>query len=128
VRYIEIHDGGVDDPELVKKYDALLTPVLLNAALCAIKVGGGSSAREAISLTTRALGLRLANADKAKALYRRALAQAIVNEDGLAEEDLLEAATLVPDDAAVKAELAKVRERVKSKRELEKKKFKKMFS
>jgi peptidyl-prolyl isomerase D len=63
----------------------------------------------------------------AKALYRRAVAQGMLKEDADAERDLLEATALVPEDQTISAELAKVRQRKKEKREKEKKAFKKMF-
>jgi peptidyl-prolyl isomerase D len=55
------------------------------------------------------------------------LAQVIQKEESEAERDLLEASQLVPNDQAIKAELAKVQQRVKAKRDKEKKAFKKMF-
>ena len=64
----------------------------------------------------------------AKALYRRALAHAILKEDDEAEADLVAASQLVPDDQAITGELSKVRQRKKEKREKEKKAFKKMFA
>jgi len=45
-----------------------------------------------------------------------------------AERDLLEAGHLVPDDAAIQSELAKIRQQRKEKRDKEKKQFKKMFA
>jgi peptidyl-prolyl isomerase D len=56
------------------------------------------------------------------------LAEGVLKEDDKAERDLLKASHLQPDDATIKAELSKVRERVKAKKELEKKKFKKLFA
>ena len=64
----------------------------------------------------------------AKALYRRGLAHVILKEDEEAERDFSEAVKLVPDDQQVKAELTKVKERQKEKRDKEKKAYKKMFS
>jgi peptidyl-prolyl isomerase D len=121
VRYLEVHHGGTDDAALTKEYDTLLGAVLLNGALSAIKAGAPKDAR---SLATRALGLPLDGKERAKALYRRALA---ASDDDDAERDLADAAALQPEDAAIRAELAKVRERVKAKKEAEKKRFKKMF-
>ncbi len=64
----------------------------------------------------------------AKALYRRALARSIRKEDELAENDLVEANKVVPDDQAIASELGKVRQRKKEKRDKEKAAYKKMFS
>lgn len=63
----------------------------------------------------------------AKALYRRALAQAYLKTEEQAEKDLVEASTLVPEDTAIAAELTKIRQQRKEKREKEKKAYKKMF-
>lgn len=52
----------------------------------------------------------------------------ILKEDEEAEKDLVEALALVPSDQAISAELGKVRQRKKDKREKDKKAFKKMFS
>ena len=103
----------------------------------------------AISSATRALDrLQLNDADKgmkfsmhplrvrcltcipllAKALYRRALALSATNEDTEAEKDLASAHELVKEDGAIVAELEKVRQRKKEKREKEKRAYKKLFA
>jgi peptidyl-prolyl isomerase D len=127
VRYLDIHYRDVEGEQRTA-HDALLVPVLLNGALAALKVNTAAYARTAIELTKRALGIStLSSADRAKGLYRRALASVIIKDEESAEKDLSEAAALVPDDQAIKAELSKVKERRKAARENEKKKFKKMF-
>ena len=63
----------------------------------------------------------------AKALYRRALAHAYLKTEENAEKDLVEANHLVPEDAVIAAELNKIRQQRKEKREKEKKAYKKMF-
>ncbi|GJE93069.1 cyclophilin-like domain-containing protein [Phanerochaete sordida] len=128
IRYLDVHPVLPDDapPELRDSYDALLAPLLLNSALAAIRVG---QPRTAVDTATRALdSLELNAADRAKALYRRALAGGALKDDDGAEVDLVRAHELVPDDAAVAAELEKVRARKKEKREKEKKAFKKLFA
>lgn len=135
-------------PELKTQFNALLTPVLLNAALVAIKT---RDARLALSLTTRALGLSppISNTDQGKsspspslsvhatnlvemptgkAYYRRALAHVALNDEEEAEKDLLEAAKIVPGDEAVRTELTKVQAKKKEKRDREKKAFKGLFA
>jgi len=72
--------------------------------------------------------LELNNADKAKALYRRALANAYMKSEDDAEKDLVEASQLVPEDAAIAAELTKIRQQRKEKRQKEKQAYKKLFS
>ncbi|EPQ50830.1 cyclophilin [Gloeophyllum trabeum ATCC 11539] len=126
-KYFDIPDDA--PPELKDSYHILLSPLLLNIALAAIKLGGSHNATLAIESTDRALEqMTLNDADKAKALYRRALARSLEKDDEGAEADLLEATKLVPDDKAIAAELAKVKQRQKEKRDKEKKQFKKLFS
>lgn len=63
----------------------------------------------------------------AKALYRRALAHIYMKDEDKAEPDLMKASQLMPDDAAIAGELAKIRQQRREKREKEKKQFRKMF-
>jgi peptidyl-prolyl isomerase D len=131
IRYLD-HPVLPDEcpAELQDSYQALLSPLLLNSALAAIRVQPASSdkARIALNYATRALKSQLNNADKAKALYRRAIAHSMLKEDDEAERDLVEASQLLPEDQAIVGELAKVRQRRKEKREKDKKSFKKMFA
>lgn len=133
LRYLDIHpvlpDGSSET--LQNSYNALLAPLLLNSALAAVRAQPQSSSKAnvAITNTTRALDkLELNSADKAKALYRRALARRTLKEEDDAEKDLVEASHLVPDDKAIAGELAKVKQHRKEQREKEKKAFKKLFS
>ncbi|GLB39716.1 putative peptidyl-prolyl cis-trans isomerase [Lyophyllum shimeji] len=133
IRYLDVHPVMPEGspPEMQDSFDALRAPLLLNSALAAIKAQPPSSenAEIAIKNTTRALDrLELNTADKAKALYRRALARVMQKDEDDAEKDLVEASKLVPDDAAISTELAKVRQRKKEKRDKEKAAFKKLFS
>ncbi|KAL0945835.1 hypothetical protein HGRIS_012118 [Hohenbuehelia grisea] len=133
IRYLDVHQDLPEDspPELRDSYDALLAPLLLNSALAGVRAQPTSStnAEIAVNSATRALDrLELNTADKAKALYRRALARVILKNEDEAEKDLVEATKLVPDDQAIASELAKVRQRRKEKRDKEKKAYKKMFS
>jgi len=133
IRYLDVHPFFPDGspPELKESYDALLAPLLLNSALAAIRIQPivAENARVGVKNATRALTrLQLNNADKAKALYRRALARVILKEEDEAERDLIEAGALVPDDQAISGELAKVRLRRKEKKAQEKKAFSKMFA
>lgn len=130
IRYLDLHTALPDDapPELSQEIKALLAPLLLNAAFAAIKTEGTSNAPIALRSTTRALDtLELSTADKAKALYRRARAHGLLKDDESAEKDLNQAHELVPQDAAITAELNSVKSRQKEKRDKEKKAFRKMF-
>ncbi|KAJ4491923.1 peptidyl-prolyl cis-trans isomerase [Lentinula edodes] len=133
IRYLDVHHVLPDDvsPELTEAYKALLSPLLLNSALAAIRAQPPTSlnAETAVKNATRALNtLTLSSADKAKALYRRAIARAILKDDDEAEKDLVEANKLVPDDQAIVGELGRIRNKRKEKRDKEKKAYKKMFS
>ncbi|KAF5325184.1 hypothetical protein D9619_009909 [Psilocybe cf. subviscida] len=132
IRYLDEHPVLPDTapPELKDSYGALLAPLLLNSALAAIKIQPSSSANSVIAITsaTRALNqLTLNDADKAKALYRRAMAHTSLKDEDKAEADLVDANKLVPSDAAINSELSKIRQVRKEKKEKEKKQFKKMF-
>jgi peptidyl-prolyl isomerase D len=61
-------------------------------------------------------------------LYRRALAHIRLKDDERAEQDLVEASKLVPDDAAIQSELSKIGQKRKERRDKEKKQFKKLFA
>ncbi|KAH9848131.1 peptidyl-prolyl cis-trans isomerase Cpr7 [Lenzites betulinus] len=131
IRYLDFHLDLPEDkpPELKDSLQALLAPLLLNSALAALRAGGAANARLALRVTDRALAsLDLNNADKAKALYREALAHTVLKEDDEAEEALVKAHALVKEDKAISAELEKVRGRLRGKREKEKAQFKKMFA
>ncbi|KAG7095843.1 Peptidyl-prolyl cis-trans isomerase cyp40 [Marasmius oreades] len=130
IRYLDVHHNLPEDAseELKQSYKALLAPLLLNSALAAIRIQPASS-EIAIRSATRALdSLELSDSDKAKALYRRALAHVITKDDDEAERDLTQASNLVSEDQAIAGELSKLRQRKKEKREKEKKAFKKMFA
>jgi len=133
IRYLDVHPVMPDGspPELKNSFDSLLAPLLLNSALAALKVHPQTpfNARIGVGSATRALDrMALSNADKAKALYRRALAHVVLKDENAAESDLIAASQLVPEDQAITGELAKVRQRRKEKKDKEKKAFKKMFA
>ncbi|KAF8499474.1 peptidyl-prolyl cis-trans isomerase [Hysterangium stoloniferum] len=131
IRYLDVHpvmpDGS--SPELEESYKTLLAPLLLNSALAALKVPSPANYTLAVQNTTRALDrLQLSDADKAKALYRRALAYGGMKSDDEAQADLTQASHLVKGDAIILAELEKVKQRKKAAREKEKKAFKGLFA
>jgi peptidyl-prolyl isomerase D len=153
IRFLDVHPVMPDGspPELRDSFDSLLAPLLLNSALAALKVIPQTShnARIAVDCASRALEkMTLSDADKgayhlcmchdkhaddtldilAKALYRRALAYAVLKDEDAAESDLITASQLMPEDQAITGELGKLRQRRKEKKEKEKKAFKKMFA
>ncbi|KZV98381.1 hypothetical protein EXIGLDRAFT_728114 [Exidia glandulosa HHB12029] len=113
-----------DDAQLKGAYEALYAPLLLNAALCALKDGDNEGA---LKHATRALDeFQLQPADKAKALYRRALAQSALRDDEAAEQDLVEASAL-SKDKAISDELEKVRGKMRAQKEKQKAGLRKLF-
>ncbi|KAF8152981.1 cyclophilin-like domain-containing protein [Crassisporium funariophilum] len=133
LRYLDVHPVLPENspPELQDSFNVLLAPLLLNSALAAIRSQpqSAANANTAITNASRALDkLELNNADKAKALYRRALAHVFLKNEEQAEKDLVAASQLVPEDAAIAGELAKIKHQRKEKREKEKKAYKKLFN
>jgi len=131
IRYLDVHpvlpEGTA--PEVKAKFDALLSPLLLNAALMGLKTTPPEPTLTR-SLTTRALSaLPLNPAEKAKALYRRGLANIALKQDAEAEADLVEADKLLEGkDAVLLKELEKLRVRRKEKRDKEKKAYRGLFA
>lgn len=118
-------------PETTQAFYAQLTPLLLNIALVALKQTPVSpeDAQTAHKSASRALGLPdLSATDKGKALYRRSLANSVLQEEEDAEKDLVAALLAVPGDEAIRKELEKVRGRKKEKRDKQKKAFKGLFA
>jgi len=103
--------------------------VLLNTALTALKVGPAVP-QVAVESATSVLNIPdITPAERAKALYRRGLAYVASKQDEEAEADLVEADKLLGSaDAALKAELEKVRTRRKEKREKDKKAYRGLFA
>lgn len=133
IRYLDtFREIPEDSPEELKQaYNALLAPLLLNSSLAAIRSvpPSTSNAMIAIANATRALDtLELNTADKAKALYRRAMAHSIMKSEDDQEADLVEANKLAPQDALIPGELAKIKQRRAEQKEKEKKAYKKFFS
>lgn len=112
-------DRHLDLPErdlpLEAEFATLRLSLLLNIALASLKLGGSAAAAQGIKAASRALRIdgdpqeqpmskRLSEGEKAKALYRRAMARVVVREEKEAVEDLEEAAKLQPEDAAIRKE------------------------
>ncbi|EFP80410.1 uncharacterized protein PGTG_06366 [Puccinia graminis f. sp. tritici CRL 75-36-700-3] len=147
-------DGCKD--EEIESYTSLRVTILLNAGLASIKAASqpGVSppvakkhARAAMKYCSRVLDMHhsaeqplqkskqgligcykeLTNDERAKALYRRALAGVIVEETDVSLKDLTEAHRLVPADQAIKKELERVRLQIDNQRKKERAAFGKMF-
>jgi peptidyl-prolyl isomerase D len=103
--------------------------LLSNVSLCALKVTPKPQPRAAISAASRALTIaHVTPAERTKALYRRALAHALVNDDDEAEADLKEALKLSPEDKAVILELQRLAKKKKDKEMKQRQAFSKMFA
>jgi len=127
VRYLDISPLSTLDSPIKAEYEALLAPLLLNTALCALRAP--ADYRLAYNSATRALEkLPLSDADKGKAYYRRGLANAGLGEDDDAEHDLAKASQLVKGDKAILDELEKVRARRRAKKEKAKAGLRKLFA
>ncbi|KAH9020035.1 peptidyl-prolyl cis-trans isomerase Cpr7 [Lactarius pseudohatsudake] len=131
LRYLDVHPVLPDDapPELADEFAALRVPLLLNSALAAFKAPGGTvGALTALNATNAALALpKLSDSDRAKALYRKGLAQVTLKEEEEAEKVLVEALSIAKDDKAISGELERLRQRKKAARDKEKAAYKKMF-
>lgn len=142
LRYLDRHlhlDLPERDRNLEAQHTNLRLSLLLNSCLASLKVGGAASAQTVIKHATRALNLdgkpdevemtkQLTDADKAKALYRRAMAHVILKDEAEAIKDLEAAQALQPDDAAVKKELAAAKKRVEERKAKARAAYSKMFN
>ncbi|POY73997.1 putative Peptidylprolyl isomerase [Rhodotorula taiwanensis] len=142
LRYLDRHihiDGETRDLELEARHTDLRLSLLLNSCLASLKVGGSSQAELVVKHATRALNLdgnseteemtkQLTEADKAKALYRRAMAHVTLKDEQEAIKDLEEALKLQPEDAAVKKELAAAKQRVEERKKKARAAYAKMFN
>lgn len=102
---------------------------LSNQCLCVIKLGDKNKYSTVVLSASRALKMpHLTAADKTKLYYRRALAHIALNNDEDADDDLKAALKLSPQDAAVKAEQAKIAKRQKEKEKKQRAAYAKMFA
>jgi peptidyl-prolyl isomerase D len=97
-----------------------------NSALLANKLSQFTDAEKSATYALEVEGISAEQ--KAKALYRRAVAYAGLKDEESAEKDLLEAQKLVPGDAAVEKELKLVKQRQAARIAKEKAALKKFFS
>jgi len=146
---------GCTDQE-VESYTSLRVTLLLNVGLASIKAASQPEvsapaakkhARTAMKYCSRVLEMHysaeqplpkakegltgcykeLTKDERAKALYRRALAEVIVQETEASLSDLMEAHKLVPSDQAIKKELERVRLQIDNQRKKQRAAFGKMF-
>jgi len=113
-------------PETKKQLDALRFTLYSNSALLSVKL---KEFNDALTYASKALEVAdITDAEKAKALYRRALAEVGLKDEDAALKDLEEANKLVPGDAAVTKELAQVKRVAVERAKKEKAAYSKFFA
>lgn len=128
LRYLNEYPTATDEdpPEIAQQLTTIRFALHSNSALLQIKLKAFEDAKQSAS---RALELeKIADADRAKAFYRRALANIGLKDDEEATKDLQSASKLVPDDPAIAKELAIVKKRAADQAKKEKAAFKKFFN
>jgi len=121
--YMEVQDG--DPKELGEALTGLRFTLNNNTALMCIKLGDYEGAIKAASNALAVTGASEEN--KAKAYFRRGQARVNKKDEEGAMEDLEEALKLVPNDAAVRRELASVKKKAAERRQKEKAAYSKYF-
>lgn len=115
-----------DSPEVFQNIKALKFTLYSNIALLHNKQKGH---REAEDAATKALAIEeVTGPERAKALYRRAIAKVALKDEDCALDDLKEAHKLAPDNAAVIKELDVAKKKLAARKEKEKAAYKKFFS
>jgi peptidyl-prolyl isomerase D len=115
-----------EPPETKKNMDALRFTLNANSALLSNKL---KAYDDALRYASAALDVAdITDADKAKALYRRAVAEVGLKDEDGALKDLEEANKLVPNDAAVVKELTQVKKAAAERAKKEKAAYSKFFS
>ena len=127
LRYLN-EDPDLDDepPTTKQSLDAVRFSLNSNSALLSIKL---ESWDDAVRFGTSALAVAgTADADRAKAFYRRGFAYVRIKDEEAAIKDLEEAHRLAPSDALVSNELAAVKAKAAARAAKEKAAYKKFFS
>lgn len=116
--------------------------ILLNSSMVGLKQASASSLRLAVDQATKALDLhsdpieagtihpmtrKMSPEERAKAYFRRGAARNILKDYDDAAKDLTAATKLVPQDAAIAAELQKVNAKRDEAKKKQQKAYSKMF-
>lgn len=127
LRYLnEDPDLKNESEETKKTLSSLRFTLNSNSALLAVKLQQWDDAARFASYALEVP--HITDAEKAKALYRRALAQIGQKDEESAIKDLEEANKLVPGDAAVVKELSTVKKKVAERAKKEKAAYSKFFA
>jgi peptidyl-prolyl isomerase D len=121
--YMGVQEG--DPKELGETLTTLRFTLNNNAALMCIKLGDYEGAIKAASDALAVTGA--SDENRAKAYFRRGQARVNKKDEEGATEDLEEALKLVPNDAAVRKELAAVKKKAADRRQKEKAAYSKFF-
>ena len=127
LRYVgeETEPTENDPPDLVMKLQQLKVSLYLNAAQCHLKLNKPNDVVESASC---ALSIQaITDAERGKALYRRALAKGKLKDEEEAMKDLEQALNCIPGDRNVANELNKMKAQAKERTQKEKAAFKKFF-
>ncbi|MCJ1423944.1 peptidyl-prolyl cis-trans isomerase cpr6 [Sticta canariensis] len=127
LRYLNEYSETLDeDPvELAQQLTTIRFSLHSNSALLQIKV---KAFNDALKSASNAIELeKIPDADRAKAYYRKALANGGLKDDDQAVEDLEEALKLAPNDAAIKKELGIVKKKRADQEKKEKAAYKRFF-
>lgn len=132
LRYLNQHPELEEDENDPQSITAQLTAVRFtlhsNSALIQLKLHQFEDALKSASYALDLSSPGITDADKAKALYRRALARSALKDDEEAIKDLEEALRLLPQgDAAITKELNAAKKREHDRITKEKKAYKKFF-
>lgn len=127
LRYLNEDPSLENEPADTKKQlDALRFTLNSNSALLSNKL---KDFNEGLRYASAALDVaNITDTEKAKALYRRAIAEIGLKDEDSALKDLEEANTLTPGDAAVVKELGEVKKRSLERAKKEKAAYSKFFS
>jgi len=128
LRYLHEYPEPLDSdaPELGNQLNALKISLHSNSALLQLKLNQYADAEKSASNALAVPDIK--DADKGKALYRRALARKQLKNESEAVTDLEEAVKYVPNDAGIKNELATTKARQAERLKKEKAAYSKFFS
>jgi peptidyl-prolyl isomerase D len=127
LRYLnEDPDLSSESEETKKTLNALRFTLNSNSALLSNKLKSYDEAARSATFALEVPGI--ANVEKGKALYRRAVAKVGLKDEDSALEDLEEASKLVPGDPAVTKELKDVKKMMADRAKKEKTAYSKFFT
>ena len=127
LRYLNEHPVATDEdpPEMAHQLCCIRFTLHSNSTLLQNKLKSFGDAKQSAS---HALGIEgISEAERAKAYYRRALANVALKDDDEATNDLQSASKLAPTDPAIAKELITVKKRAADHAKKEKAAFKKFF-